>query len=521
MPAWLLTALGLASALAGGVLPRLGGPPSLWISLLGVGVVTLALGLVLLISGRHARAEDRTEALRRLSEAQRRINQMRDRRAESGVELGELAAAMGYRDQVEMLRDWSEYERVLTDIAPALRAQERLTALETRRKAAVDSATALLALFGGSTPQPAELERVALAIRVSLGLRKGISELEAGWGWLDDERRVAEATVSGLKERAVRILMSVGLEHDPTSSWAEHARALAVRMQAHGRHTLLTTELIPQAERRVLPAGKLAELENQLEMIDAERPDVEGVGKAGAIATTDRAGAHSPLEIDAESRRLREVLDGLQTRRTDLRLEVEEVSRRYHQEHPEKSAQRERVGLALARARRFKAAIELARDTIQRVATDTHRRWAEFLNVRIKEVLDAFGTGIEQLRFGEDLDFSIRLPGGQQVSRGKADMQLSSGAKDQLYLAARLAISEYLSRGHSPLPLLLDDPFATSDDGRTRTGMQLLVEHFSRHHQIIILTCHRKRHEALAQLDPELYRERVQWLELRSGAVAR
>jgi uncharacterized protein YhaN len=231
--------------------------------------------------------------------------------------------------------------------------------------------------------------------------------------------------------------------------------------------------------------------------------------------------ARTPLEIEAEGRRLRETLDTLQKRRTELRLEVEEVWRRYHQEHPEKSAQRERVAQALARARRFKAAIELARDTIQSVATDTHRRWAEFLNVRIKEVLDAFGTGIEQLRFGEDLDFSVRLPGGQQVSRGKADMQLSAGAKDQLYLAARLAISEFLSRGHSPLPLLLDDPFATSDDGRARTGMRLLMETFSPQHQILILTCHRKRYEALAQLDPELYRERAQWLEMRSGAVAR
>jgi uncharacterized protein YhaN len=288
---------------------------------------------------------------------------------------------------------------------------------------------------------------------------------------------------------------------------------------------LLTSELIPQAERRVLPTGKIAELESQLAMIDAERPEitaVAGVGDApGAVATTERGPARTPLEIEAESRKLRETLDGLQHRRTELRLGVEEVARHYHQEHPDKSAQRERVTQALDRARRFKAAVELARDTIQRVATDTHRRWAEFLNLRVKEVLDAFGTGIEQLRFGEDLDFSVRLPGGQQVSRGKADMHLSAGARDQLYLAARLAIAEYLSRGHATLPLLLDDPFATSDDGRTRTGMRLLLEQFSPLHQIIVLTCHRKRYEALAQLDPELYSERVQWLELRSGAVAR
>jgi DNA repair exonuclease SbcCD ATPase subunit len=522
-PAWLLMALGILAAAAGPILPRFGGPPNLWVSLLGIGGGMLALGLILLISGGRASAGDRTDALRRLTEAQRQINQMRSRRAESEVELGELAAAMGYRDQVDLLREWSEYERVMADIAPALRAQERLAALEARRKTAVSAATAVLAPFGGGIhPQPADLEHAAQAIRQSLGIRKGLAEIEAGWGWLDDERRVAEAKVSGLKERAVRILGSVGLEYDPALSWADHTQALSARMQGQGRYAMLTSELIPQAERRVLPPGKLAELESQLEMIAAERPETpDATARADdPPAPEARATARSPLEIETESRRLRETLDSIQKRRTDVRLEIDAVTRRYHQEHPDKSTQRERVAQALARARRFKAAVELARDTIQKVATDTHQRWADFLNVRIKEVLGAFGTGVEQLRFGEDLDFSVRLPGGQQVSRGKADLQLSAGAKDQLYLAARLAISEYLSRGNSTLPLLLDDPFATSDDGRTRIGMKLLVEQFSPRHQIILLTCHRKRHEALAQLDPDLYARRVQWLELRT-AVAR
>jgi uncharacterized protein YhaN len=125
------------------------------------------------------------------------------------------------------------------------------------------------------------------------------------------------------------------------------------------------------------------------------------------------------------------------------------------------------------------------------------------------------------VRFGDDLDFSVRLPNGQQVSRGKADLQLSAGARDQLYLATRIAISEYLSRGRSGLPILLDDPFATSDDGRARAGMRMLIEGFAEHHQVVVLTCHRGRYQALAGLDAELYRERVQWLELKQGAPAR
>jgi DNA repair exonuclease SbcCD ATPase subunit len=528
MPGWFLIAFGLAAAVAGFVVQMLGGLQILWMSLLGAGGALLIVGLMLILLGAGARRDDRIEALRRLSEAQRRLNQLRNQRAETSIELDELASRMGYRDQVDLLREWNEYARVMGDSAPALRAQERLTALETRRQAAVGAAGTLLARLGGGAAEPAELERVAQAIRQSFGLRQRLAESEAGWSWMDDERRLAEATVSGLRERAERILQSAGLTYDPGRSWEEHAKELATRGQAHTRHGLLSDELIPQAERRLLRAGKVAELESQLAMVEADRPGGSVGSSADAPAARPGPGAshgdgsgRSQVQIEAESRRLRETLDGLQKRRTELRLEVEEVWRRYHQEHPDKTAQRERVAQALGRARRFKAAIELARDTIQSVATETHRRWAEFLNRRVKDLLDHFDTRAEQLRFGDDLDFSVKLSGGPQVSRGKADLQLSAGAKDQLYLVVRLAINEYLSRGQAPLPLLLDDPFATSDDERARAGMRLLIQHFAPEHQIIVLTCHRKRYEALAQRDHELYGERVQWLDLRTPSAVR
>src|SRR5437773_392347 len=69
-----------------------------------------------------------------------------------------------------------------------------------------------------------------------------------------------------------------------------------------------------------------------------------------------------PLEIEAESRQLRETLDALQQRRAELRLLVDGVWRRYHAEHPECVQQLERIESALARARRFKHAVELARE---------------------------------------------------------------------------------------------------------------------------------------------------------------
>jgi hypothetical protein len=510
LPAWFLVALGVASAVAGFVILGLKGLSILWTGLLGGGALLLGVGLVLMLTGGRARTEDRAEALRLLSEAQRRLNQLRSARADASVGISELARAMKYRDQVELLREWNEYARLREESAPAMQAQERLAALEAQRKQALDSARALLQPLGAGAPEPAELERVAHCIRRSIAVRQRFSELERGGSWVDEEKCVADAEAAGRKERAVRILLSAGLQYDPSRSWAEHAHELAERVRARVRHELLTKELIPQLERGLLSEHELRELHSQLALIESEK-------RAEGAPT---AAGRSPLEVEAESRRHRESLDQVQKRRTDLRLKYEEISRRYYTDHPDKLIQREKIQQALDRARRFKHAIELAKGTIQSVATETHRRWAEFLNQRVTELLGAFGTRVEQLRFGDDLDFSVKLPGGGQSSRGRADLQLSSGARDQLYLAVRLGISEFLSRGQSPLPLLLDDAFATSDDERARAGMKLLIEAFSPAHQIVVLTCHRSRHEGLAKLDAELYAQRVQWLDTRTATLA-
>jgi DNA repair exonuclease SbcCD ATPase subunit len=508
-PGWFLIALGLAGLIAGGVSVALESLPGVSLSLGIAGVALLAAGSLVLRFGARLRAAEREEALRMLSEAQHRLNELRTQRADIEVKLESVAKEMGYRDPVELLREWNEFARLSEESAPALRAHEQLQSIDARRRQAIDQARALLERFGGETPEPANLERVAGALRRLETLRQRLGEQDESWAWIDEEKRVVEASAAGLKERAIRILQAASVTYDPERSWAEHARDLAERVKTKMRHATLTDELIPRAESRVMSSEERLELEGQLEL----------AGQPSSIEGAPERPRRTPLEIEAEDRRLRTALDTLQQRRSDLRLKVEELWRRYHVQHPDLTEQLERIEQARLRARRFKHAVELARDTIHQVATETHRRWAEFLNQRVGELLGTFGSGIEQLRFGDDLDFSVKAWGGQPIARGKADQQLSAGARDQLYLAVRLAISEFLSRGQSPLPLLLDDVFATSDDERARNGMRLLIEQFAGRHQIVLVTCHRRRCEALAQLDPELYAQHVRWVDMRAAAV--
>jgi len=499
LPGWIVLTLGVIGGVAGVALVGMNGGGA-GVALGIIGVVVVIAGIGMLVSGARLREEDREEALQQLTEAQGRLNRLRTRRAETEIGLSELSKRMGYRDQVEMLREWGEYNRLMEESSPVLRAQDQMASLDSRRQTALTKARELLLRVKGGEPDPQRLEWLASDIRHSLQLKDRLSELDRRWSWIDEEKRVAEATAMGFKERAVRILQSAGLTYDEGRPWPDHARELADRLEGRQRHRTLVDDLIPQATRALLSESDEKALVARLSELDG------GAGSAGLDTRT-------ASEVEAEVRRWREALDQVQVRRTDLRVKVEEAQRKYHADHPPRTMEKERIEKALERARRFKQATDLARETIEKVATETHRRWADHLNARIGTMLTSFGTKIEQVRFGDDLDFSVRLWGGQQMPRARADLQLSMGARDQLYLIVRLAIAEFLSRGQSALPLLLDDPFATSDDDRAAAGMKLLIEHFTKDHQLILLTCHRRRYQALTELEPVLYAEKVRWLD--------
>ena len=354
---------------------------------------------------------------------------------------------------------------------------------------------------------PESLEKVANEIRRSLGARQRLGDLERGFGWVEEEKRVLEAAANSMKERAVRLLKSAGITHDPARGWPYHVNELKKRLEGRVRYTMIMEELIPAARRRLHAEHEVTQRRRQLEMLlsGGELP----------------ANARPSADIELEVKQTRSKLAEAQSRRSDVRVQVEEVWRTHAQRRPDLGHMQDRLGRAIERAKRFKQSVELARDTITRVATDTHRKWADFLNERVAEILRSFGSTVETLRFGEDLDFSVQWNGGPLVSRGKAHAQLSAGARDQLYLAVRLAISEFLSRGDESLPLLLDDVFATSDDGRLRSGMRSLIESFGAGHQMLLATCHRGRMQELRKLDAELYRERVHWIDLHANSPAK
>lgn len=75
--------------------------------------------------------------------------------------------------------------------------------------------------------------------------------------------------------------------------------------------------------------------------------------------------------------------------------------------------------------------------------------------------------------------------------------RLSLGASEQLFLLQRLAVSLFLSDSSVKLPLILDDPLVTSDDDRFLRLMRFVIEVLPKEHQVLIFSCHKRRHEWL------------------------
>lgn len=503
-PGWFLVGLGGAAALASALALAMLAKPGLGLALVIVGALLAIVGGILVGVSAQARSDDRDEAMSRLADSQGRINALHRRRADNEAGLSDLARMMGYRDSVDLLRQFGEYARLLEDSGPLLRVQEQLGAAEERRASLLDQVRPLLQFTGGTTVTPELLDKVAYEARRSLNARQRLADLERGFGWVEEEKRALEAAANSMKDRALRLLQAAGIGYEPERGWAHHVNELKKRMEGRVRYGMVVEELIPAARRRLHPDHEVAQRRRQLEMLVA----------GGELPPNARSSA----EIEMEVKQTRTKLEEARSRRTDVRVEVEEVWRRHAQRRPDLGHEQERLGRAIERAKRFKQSVEIARDTIERVAMDTHRKWADFLNDRVAGILGSFGTSVEGLRFGEDLDFSVQLDGGPLVSRGKAHAQLSAGARDQLFLAVRLAISEFLSRGTEPLPLLLDDVFATSDDQRLRAGMRALIESFGAGHQLLLTTCHRSRMQELQRADADLYRDHVHWVDLGLGA---
>lgn len=140
-------------------------------------------------------------------------------------------------------------------------------------------------------------------------------------------------------------------------------------------------------------------------------------------------------------------------------------------------------------------ALTLALEALHHANDQLQTRFAPALGRRTAELFRKLTDGRYE---GVTLDRTFRLqaqPVGDTLYRTL--QYLSAGAADQLYLAARLAISEMVLPVDRSVPIVLDDALANFDDVRMEASLSLLQK-IAKERQVILFTCHQREAQFLA-----------------------
>ncbi|WPL15195.1 chromosome segregation protein [Thiorhodovibrio winogradskyi] len=152
--------------------------------------------------------------------------------------------------------------------------------------------------------------------------------------------------------------------------------------------------------------------------------------------------------------------------------------------------------IAQSRARCKRLARQwLQRRFAARLLQDARDRFAErHRDPLLPRIADYFARLTDGAFRAVEIDFDQSGPPvlvARRASGERLDIDaLSTGTRDQLYLALRLATLEQRATQAEPLPLIVDDILVQFDDRRSRATLSALAE-FSAHTQVILFTHHR------------------------------
>ncbi|MEO6325074.1 MAG: hypothetical protein ABIT01_17945, partial [Thermoanaerobaculia bacterium] len=176
---------------------------------------------------------------------------------------------------------------------------------------------------------------------------------------------------------------------------------------------------------------------------------------------------------------------------------------------------------SLRRAILFRDALDVAREALGAAASSAYSDFRRGLTQASRTILSHWDVPYEALEFADDLSVSVVARGGRITSASEIAVGLSTGAREQLHLTARLAAIHYLGTGDRAIPLLLDDPLVSADDDRFVSVMRFLARDVLSERPVLVISCHAWRHEKLLdRLEPEV-RERLSWVSLGASRGAK
>jgi len=428
-----------------------------------------------------------------------------------------IASRVGRTTPDRLLEEFRELEGLQEKAAPLAALAASVNEAKERYRLSAEELLDIMNRAGrlpGSrlvTPRVARLFRDDLAR--CLEARRVIAALRAAMDSAVKELGDLVVEIDRTRETIAKLLMEAlgpeGAAGDLETALAQF-EGTAARKERLDR---LRLEVLPAAERRSAEAPGVLEarlrrerdvLTRQIDKAAAAQPSLAGL----------EPGKKSREYVE-ERRQLQEEARRTQKERQVLSEELGDVLKEYRRDYPGRQTLLSSLESARARAEAFRDAVAIAKDVLSTISREAYAEWADVLNDKAGEILRRLAPGYEEVRFDTDLSFSLReMRTGRRLDQPEVDAHLSTGARDQIYLAVRMATVEYLSTAGVRLPLILDDPFTSFDDERFARAMDFMVDIAGRRHQILILSCHAARHRAWQASNADSLGDAVRVLDL-------
>ena len=195
-----------------------------------------------------------------------------------------------------------------------------------------------------------------------------------------------------------------------------------------------------------------------------------------------------------DSEKLRMVVEALEKQKSNL--EATELSLRRQLEFAESGCELqasleerlEYIDEDIQRAKRILRVYELTHDFIEKSRKNVLKASLSRLEEQTSNLLSTVSGGKYQKVKFDPSNLSYEVFSAAKDDWIDPNLELSRGARDQLYLAARLALVQMISQEKKPL-LIMDEPFLTFDHLRRREALEVLRA-TGEDHQVFILSCH-------------------------------
>lgn len=287
-------------------------------------------------------------------------------------------------------------------------------------------------------------------------------------GSLDRQIESERQGIAAAETRLVAVMQEAGLRaHTPVEVFAAFEAAWSAKVAYEKAEQAYTSVL----ERRdlLLNGRTLDELRAAL----AEHEAAAAEAADGRLALAGAEPKQAPEQIERALTKLRdqqhEAELAARTLSEEVRLALEGY--RPRAEIEEEMAHWEREVERLEKAR---AALTLARQTIEEAMSSVYRDFAPAVNSFLSEGLAAATDGRYDRAHVDPatLKVSLLVPEtGMLVS----DPPVSHGTRTLLYVLMRVGLAQHMSTIGEPVPLVLDDPFVDVDSRRLRRMMDFLL----------------------------------------------